>query len=215
MKKTILALSLLSTTIFADMYVGTGGSIGKTKANIDNKTTSEYIGGKDYSSNESSSSLYLTVGYELDNKDRIEAKLYRGSVDYKYGKQTKDFSTNGIDVTYSFNIESLNTDKFFPYVKVGLGYQQFDANLDSYYVKKSDASIYKGSYNGTIKAVTLPLAIGSYYKLADNWEMDFGILHRAAVYQDIEFKTTGGSKVSTVETSLRSTELFFGINYKF
>lgn len=216
MKKTILFLGLTSTLSFSDMYIGVGGTIGKSDITIKDKPAKGMKGGSNYKSKDNSSGINFVLGYERDNKDRIEAKIYENKITYKNNGKNDDFTVNGIDLTYSFNIKTLNTQSFSPYFKAGLGYQKTDVTFEADYQESSSGNIYSGKYNGKIEAITLPLSIGSYYKISENIELDFGVLYRTALYQEVQLnRKTDNSKLAVLETSIDSTELFFGLNYKF
>jgi len=141
--------------------------------------------------------IVLNVGYVTDNDNRIELYYKNDSFeeDSKEGSD-KIYETSTFGINYQWGLSSLSSEKFLPYIGVGLGYGSADLPKEA---KPLDADT----------AVEFALCVGMYYTVTPNIDVSAELYRRAVV---VDF-TNSGLSDATVATAVNGLE--FGVNYHF
>ncbi|MDY0116312.1 MAG: hypothetical protein RBR59_01900 [Sulfurimonadaceae bacterium] len=196
-KKIVTALvasSFIASSLLADIYVGVeyGNSSNKTKyeesgllGNESEKFTNKY------------SDIKLKLGTGTDGG--VKAHLYLSSISYKHAifdDSHKRLTEFGVEVIKEFEV----TKEIYPFVKGGLGVGSMSVD---------------GMSDSSILAVSLSIGGGVAYKVTENISLLAGVDYAIRKWQDIEYKTTGGTTFYTVEITDAGVKPYVGVNFQF
>ena len=133
--------------------------------------------------------IILNIGYITDSENRIELYYKNDSFEGESG-DLYDTSTFGIN--YQWGLSSLSSEKFLPYIGVGLGFGSAD---------------FRGVDADT--TVEFGLSVGMYYTVTPNIDVSAELYRRAV---GVTFSKPNRSDLSII-TAVNGLE--FGANYHF
>ena len=183
---TVPTTSSQTHTQLTGWYAGT--SIGLTNFGgevlIDDGDTSET-----FDVDTTDKPIILNVGYITDSDNRIEL-YYKNDSFERDNASLYDTSTFGIN--YQWGLSSLSSEKFLPYIGVGLGFGSAD---------------FRGVDADT--TVEFGLSVGMYYTVTPNIDVSAELYRRAV---GVTFSKPNRSDLSII-TAVNGLE--FGANYHF
>lgn len=196
-KKIVTALvasSFVASGLLADFYVGVeyGHSSNKTDVkesgalnNESEKYTNKY------------SDIKLKVGRGTDGG--FKTHMYLSSISYKHAifdDSNKRLTEFGVEVIKEFEV----TKEVYPFVKGGLGVGTMSVD---------------GMSDSSILSYSLSVGGGVAYKVTENISLLAGVDYVYRKWQDIEYKTSGGTIVHTVKTTDTGVKPYVGVNFQF
>jgi len=133
--------------------------------------------------------IILNVGYITDSDNRIE--LYYKNDSFE-GDNASLYDTSTFGINYQWGLSSLSSEKFLPYIGVGLGFGSAD---------------FRGVDADT--TVEFGLSVGMYYTVTPNIDVSAELYRRAV---GVTFSKPNRSDLSII-TAVNGLE--FGANYHF